>query len=292
MAAFVHRAARLRGAVGGHDVAVGNVDTDRYLADGVPKQVMLAVRELDEVELPRDDWQNTRLFYTHGFGAVVNQANAVQADGQPQFLLKDVPPVASVPDLELDQPRAYFGETYQPGRPVIVKTGSEPQEIDFPQGDETNFNEYTGEAGVVIDNLFKRIAFAFRYRDLNLLISNQIRPDSRVLVERNVRQIVEELVPFLEPDADPYPVILDGRILWVLDLYTTTSFYPYSQPVTRDGLGRLTRSDGDRRQRRDEDLPAGGEVLDARGDVHGVPDEAVLAAPFRADISGDDVTGV
>jgi len=222
--------------------ALGKVDTDRYLADGEPKQVMIAVRELDEVELPRDDWQNTRLFYTHGFGAVVNQANVVQADGQPQFLLKDIPPTASVARLELDQPRAYFGETYEPGRPVIVKTGSQPQEIDFPEGDSTQFNEYDGDAGVVISNIFKRIAFAFRYRDLNLLISNQVRSDSRVLVERNVREIVGNVAPFLEPDADPYPVILDGKILWVVDLYTTTSHYPYSQPVTDGGRARLARA--------------------------------------------------
>ncbi len=224
--------------------ALSKVDTDRYLAEGVPKQVMVAVRELEEFNLPRDDWQNTHLFYTHGFGAVVNQANVVQADGQPQFLLKDVPPVASVPALELTDPRVYFGETYQPRRPVIVKTGSQPQEIDIPLADGTQYNEYDGDAGVVIDNFFKRVAFAFRYRDLNLLISGQIRSDSRVLVERNVRQIVQDVAPFLESDADPYPVILDGKILWVLDMYTTTSFYPYSQPVDSAGLARLTVAAG------------------------------------------------
>ena len=220
--------------------ALSKVDTDRYLEDGTPRQVMVAVRELDELELPRDDWQNTRLFYTHGFGAVVNQANVVQSDGQPNFLLKDVPPVASVPGLELVEPRVYFGETYQPGRPVIVKTGSQPQEIDIPLEEGTQFNEYDGEAGVVIDNIWKRIAFAFRYRDLNLLISGEIRPDSRVLVERNIRQIVENVAPFFESDADPYPVILDGNILWVVDLYSTTSFYPYSQPINQAALNRLT----------------------------------------------------
>lgn len=224
--------------------SLSKVDTDRYLDEGVPRQVMIAVRELEELNLPRDDWQNTHLFYTHGFGAVVNEANVVQEDGQPRFLLRDVPPVASVPGLELLEPRVYFGETYQPGRPVIVKTGSEPQEIDIPLETGTQFNEYAGEAGVTIDNIFKRIAFAFRYRDLNLLISSQIRSDSRVLVERNVRQIVDEVAPFLSSDADPYPVILDGRILWVLDMYTTSSFYPYSQPVNRDAFDRLVRTSG------------------------------------------------
>jgi uncharacterized membrane protein (UPF0182 family) len=224
--------------------ALSRVDTDRYLAEGRPNQVMVAVRELEEENLPATDWQNQRLFYTHGYGAVVNQANVVQDDGQPVFLLKDVPPVAEVDTLELDEPRVYFGETYEPGRPVFVNTGSQPQEIDIPLPTGTQFNEYDGDAGVMLDNFFKRIAFAFRYRDLNLLISNQIRPDSRVLVERNVRQIVDEVAPFLDADADPYPVIIDGQIKWVLDLYTTTSFYPYSQPIDIAAEDRLALRSG------------------------------------------------
>jgi uncharacterized membrane protein (UPF0182 family) len=219
---------------------LSKVDTDRYLADGSPNQVMVAVRELDEPEVPLD-WQNQRLFYTHGYGAVVNQANVVQPDGQPVFLLRDVPPRASVAALELgeDGSRVYFGETYEHGRPVIVRTGSDPQEIDYPLPEGTAFNEYEGDAGVELDNLFKRIAFAFRYRDLNLLISNQIRTDSRVLVERNITAIVEQLAPFLTVDADPYPVIIDGEVLWVLDMYTTSSFYPYAQPVDVVAQNRL-----------------------------------------------------
>jgi uncharacterized membrane protein (UPF0182 family) len=222
--------------------SLGRVDTDRYMAEGIPQQVMLAVRELEEINLPRDDWQNTRLFYTHGYGAVANQANVVQSDGQPSFLLKDVPPVASVDVLEVDEPRVYFGETYEPGRPVIVKTGARPQEIDLPLPEGTQYNEYDGDAGVVIDNIWKRIAFAFRYRDLNLLISGEIRPDSRVLVERNVREIADNITPFLVSDTDPYPVIFEGRILWLIDMYTTTSYYPYSEPIGTSQQDRLAIS--------------------------------------------------
>jgi hypothetical protein len=222
---------------------LGVVDTDRYLNEGVPTQVMLAVRELEEGNLPRTDWQNQRLIYTHGVGAVANAAAFVEEDGQPRFLLRDVPPVASVPQLELEQPRVYFGETYEPGRPVIVGTGEEPQEIDFPlEGEGTETNRYDGEAGVSLGSIWQRIAFAFRYRDLNLLISGQIRPESKVLVERNIRHMVEEVAPFLHVDTDPYPVIMDGRILWVLDLYTISSHYPYSQPLTVSAVDRLARS--------------------------------------------------
>jgi uncharacterized membrane protein (UPF0182 family) len=219
---------------------LGVVDTDRYLNQGAPTQVMLAVRELEEVNLPREDWLNQRLLYTHGFGAVVNVANVVTEDGQPSFLLKDVPPLAAVPDFELESPRVYFGETYQEGRQIIVKTGDAPQEIDFPLADEgTAYNEYDGDAGVVLNSLWKRIAFAFRYRDLNLLISGEIRNDSRVLVERNVSHILEDVAPFLHVDSDPYPVILNGEILWVVDLYTASSEYPYSQFLTPEAWGRL-----------------------------------------------------
>jgi hypothetical protein len=222
---------------------LGVVDTDRYLNEGIPTQVMLAVRELEEVNLPRDDWQNQRLIYTHGVGAVVNAAAIVEEDGQPRFLLQDVPPVASVSQLELEQPRVYFGETYARGRPVIVDTGEVPQEIDFPlQGEGTEYNRYDGDAGVSLGSIWQRIAFAFRYRDLNLLISGQIRPESRVLVERNIRAIVEDVAPFLHADTDPYPVIMDGRILWVLDLYTTSSHYPYSQPLTDAATDHLAES--------------------------------------------------
>ncbi len=220
------------------------VDTDRYLNDGIPTQMMLAVRELEEGNLPRDDWQNERLFYTHGVGAVVNEGNVVGSGGQPEFLLQDVPPVAAVADLNLEEPRIYFGETYAPGRPVIVKTGSAPQEIDFPLPGEgsTQKNEYAGAAGVELNSFWKRIAFAFRYRDLNLLISPEIRPDSRVLVERNIRQISERVASFMYVDTDPYPVIIDGKVLWVLDLYTASKHYPYSQPLTNAAIGRLAQS--------------------------------------------------
>ena len=219
------------------------VDTDRYDLGGVPTQTMVAVRELDEGNLPRTDWQNTRLAYTHGIGAVISPANAVESDGQPQFLLSDLPPTTMNPAVALTQPRIYFGESYAPGRPVIVKTGSGPQEVDLPVGGEgIQPNEYDGTAGVELASLWRRIAFAFRYRDLNLLISGQVRPDSRVLVQRNISAIVGDLAPFLEVDSDPYPVVADGRVVWVIDMYTSSGFFPYSQPITPVARERLSVS--------------------------------------------------
>jgi uncharacterized protein len=228
---------------------VDRVDTDRYTPPGgVPTQALVAVRELDEPNIPAQDWQNQRLAYTHGLGAVLSPANAVLSNGQPDFLLRDVPPVTSLEFLQVEQPRIYFGETYDPNRPVIVRTGSGGgQEIDFPTGGESGgatLNQYDGAAGVELSSIFRRLAFALRYRDLNILISSQLRPDSRVLMERNILERVDRIAPFLAADSDPYPVVLDGRILWVLDMYTISDHYPYSQPIgTRNFTsGRLSRA--------------------------------------------------
>lgn len=210
------------------------VDTDRYEIDGQLTQVMVAARELDEAGYPERNWQTIRLIYTHGFGMALSPANEVETDGQPSFLIRNVPPISEKPDdLPVDgdaETRSYFGETYTPQQYVIVKTGTSPQEADFPLADGFSRYEYNGEAGVDIGSIVRRLAFALRFRDLNILISTELRPDSRVLMERNVRQIVENIVPFLETDSDPYPVLLDGRLTYVVDMYTVSSQYPYSQP--------------------------------------------------------------
>ncbi|HEY7703809.1 MAG TPA: UPF0182 family protein [Acidimicrobiia bacterium] len=224
--------------------ALDHVDSDRYLLDDQLAQVLVAVRELDEgnPDLPTD-WQNRRLTYTHGFGAVASPAAKIDPSGGPDYLLRDVPPEATDPDLELTQPRIYFGETYQPGLPVVVNT--EANEIDFPEGTSGSaFNHYDGEAGVPLSSIWRRLAYGFRYRDLNLVISSLIRSDSRVLMERNVEQMVHMAAPFLALDSDPYPVMLDGSVIWVLDLYTSTDLYPYSTPADLNAFRRVSRQTG------------------------------------------------
>lgn len=207
-----------------------NVDTDRYVLDGELTQVMIAPRELDEANLPARSWQTEMLVYTHGYGAVISPANAVAEQGQPAFLVEEVPPVASAPELEIAQPGVYFGETYAIGRPVIVN--SRTAEVDYPLSGE-DFQEaiYTGEAGVRLSSIGRRLAFAMRYFfDLNILISDQVTDDSRVLMVRNIRERIHKAAPFLHVDADPYLVLVDGRMSWVLDLYTVSDRYPYSTP--------------------------------------------------------------
>ncbi len=228
-----------------------DVDVDRYTIDGELTQVMLAMRELDEASLPGGGWVNDHLVYTHGYGTVVSPANEVTIQGQPNFLVKDIGADPEVPeDLEIDQLRIYFGEAISSGNFKIV--GTKEQEVDFPadtvdaeaaeceiEGDSgatVCFSSYDGAGGVEIGSIFRRAAFALRFADINTLISGQVTGDSKVLMVRNIRDRISKAAPFLHADADPYQVVLDGRLLWVQDLYTLTERYPYSTPAV---VGRL-----------------------------------------------------
>ncbi|OFW66391.1 MAG: hypothetical protein A2Z12_05000 [Actinobacteria bacterium RBG_16_68_21] len=213
-----------------------DVDVDRYMVDGVLNQVMLSGRELDDSNLPDSGWVNKHLVFTHGFGAVVSPANTVTVEGQPDFLVKDINPADGVPStLEITQPRIYFGEALESGSYVYV--GTKEMEVDFPveSGSETvAFNSYDGAGGIQVGSIFRRAAFALRFADVNTLISGQITSDSRVLMVRNLRDILTKAAPFLYPDADPYLVVVDGHLVWVQDMYTVTDRFPYSTPAGSD----------------------------------------------------------
>lgn len=222
---------------------LAHVDTDRYLIDGSLTQIMLSVRELDESDI-ENEWQVRRLSYTHGFGVVASHAARIGEDGQPDYLVSEIPPVSQVSELEVLQPRIYFGEIEQlEPEPVVVRNSA--GEIDYPTGPDTfASSDYDGRGGVGLSNIWRRLAFGLRYRDLNLVISPQIRPDSRILMERNVRDIVRNLTPFFALDSDPYPVVIDGRVKWVVDLYTISGNYPYAAPILRPDIDRLRRTSG------------------------------------------------
>lgn len=216
---------------------ITDVDVDRYVIDGELTQVMVSARELDEDNVPGGGWVNEKLVYTHGFGPVLSPANSVTAEGQPEFLVQDIPPVAASPDLETVQNRIYFGDSAT-GAFAIV--GSKQDEVDFPvsiEGSDVEYNSYDGTGGVDLGGIFRRAAFALRYADLDTLISGQLTADSKVLMERNVVDRVIKLAPFLYPDSDPYLVLTDdGRMVWMIDLYTVTGNYPYAQAAD---TGRL-----------------------------------------------------
>ena len=207
-----------------------DVDVDRYLVDGELTQILLSAREINPDSLPSDTWENRHLAFTHGFGAVLSPANAVTSDGQPDFLVKNIPPQGEPP---ITEPRLYHGESI--GGYAIVNSGRD--EIDYLSEDGTAVtNRYDGKGGVGVGSLGRRVAFALRFGDVNPVISGFMTSDSRILYVRDVRERARTVAPFLSYDQDPYPVVLDGRITWILDAYTTTDRYPYAQRADRDRL--------------------------------------------------------
>ena len=217
---------------------ISNVDTDRYVIDGELTQVMIAARELDSEDLPAEGWVNEKLVYTHGFGEVISRANDVNpTTGEPDFLVRDVPPESIVSELQTLQPRIYFGEAATTGSYVITRT--KQQEVDFPSGEDDTVvrNTYEGEGGVQIASFAVRFAMALRFGDLNTLISPELTTESRVLMVRNVVDRLARVAPFMQADNDPYLALIDGRLVWIVDLYATTDRYPYSAPVIDERLG-------------------------------------------------------
>ena len=207
-----------------------DVDIDRYPVGGRTTQIVLSARELNPDSLPSDTWENRHLAFTHGYGAVLSPANAVTSDGQPDFLVKNIPPQGAP---EIEQPRLYHGERL--GGYAVVNAGRD--EIDYLKDDGTPVTtRYDGDSGVDIGTPFRRAAFALRFADINPLISGFMTSDSRILYLRDVRERVQAIAPFLHFDHDPYPVVVDGRVTWVIDAYTTSAAYPYAETVDTDRL--------------------------------------------------------
>jgi uncharacterized membrane protein (UPF0182 family) len=205
-----------------------DVDVDRYDVNGVYRETMLSAREMNIAGLPQQNqtWVNQHLVYTHGFGAVVSAVNQVASDGSPDFLVENVPPTSSATELQIAQPRIYFGEIGSDY--TLVKTKA--PEFDYPGGAGDVFTQYTGSAGIPIGSLWNQLAFSFRFGTINILATKYIDGDSRIIIRNNIKQRLHAAAPFLTFDHDPYMVIAGGRLYWVADAYTTTSQYPYSQP--------------------------------------------------------------
>jgi uncharacterized membrane protein (UPF0182 family) len=207
-----------------------DVDVDRYVVDDRLTQIVLSARELNSDSLPSDTWENRRLAFTHGYGAVLSPANAVTADGQPAFLVKNIPPQG---EPQIAQSRLYHGELIA-GYAIV---GSGRDEIDFLRDDGTAVsNRYDGRGGVPVRSLLRRVAFALRFADINPVISPFMTSESRILYIRDIRERARTIAPFLHYDTDPYPVVLDGRVTWLMDAYTTTDRYPYAQRANRNRL--------------------------------------------------------
>ncbi len=200
-----------------------NVDVDRYTIDGVTTPVIVSARELNLSPETRGSWLKSRLAYTHGYGLVIAKANRAGNAGLPSFVAKDLPPTGQ---LSVKEPRIYFGE--QTDSYAIV--GSKTREVDFPDPDGSErTSSYSGKGGVAVGGPLRRLAFALRFGDANLIISKEVTSKAKLLYVRDVRKRAEAVAPFLAFDNDPYPVFANDRIVWVLDAYTTSSHYPNSQ---------------------------------------------------------------
>jgi uncharacterized membrane protein (UPF0182 family) len=209
-----------------------SLDVDRYTINGVKRDAVVAVRELNIDGNPSRNWINDHLVYTHGFGFVAAFGNTRDADGKPSFLVGDLPPTKGLGEFE---PRIYFGENV-PNYSIIggVKTDS-PVEFDYPDDASANGQKnytYSGTGGVPVGSLLNKLVFALKYQEQRILLSSLINKDSKILFERNPRDRVAKVAPWLTLDGDSYPAIVDGRILWIIDGYTTSAGYPYSRQTT------------------------------------------------------------
>jgi uncharacterized membrane protein (UPF0182 family) len=213
-------------------------DVDRYMIDGQYRQVLLAPRELDISQLPdaRANWINPAFIYTHGYGLVLSEVSKMTPDGLPVLTIDDAPPEVKTKSLKLTRPEIYYGEVTH--EPVFVHTAQE--EFNYPSGEENKHSRYEGKGGFPISSFPMRLAAAISEGEPNILLTDYLTPNSRMMIRRKVRDRVQELAGFLQWDTDPYLVICDdGRLVWMIDGYTTSDAHPYSRAVDVADIGSV-----------------------------------------------------
>jgi uncharacterized membrane protein (UPF0182 family) len=203
-----------------------SVDNDRYEIDGRYRQIMLSARELNSASLPNATWINTHLTFTHGYGLTLGPVNQVTGEGLPVLFIRDIPP-ESTTNLKVTQPGIYFGE--RSSSYVVVKTRT--PEFHYPKGDDNVVTTYDGSGGVPLASFFRRVLFSIGLPSYQLLFNTDITSESRVLYNRDIRSRVEKIASFLQYDRDPYLVVSEGRLFWILDAYTLSDRYPYASPI-------------------------------------------------------------
>ncbi len=212
------------------------LDVDRYIIDGRETDVVVAAREMNLAGLPDQNWNNIHTVYTHGYGLVIAYGNRRQSDGQPEWIVRDIPPQGKLPDHES---RIYFGEQSTQYAIVGREEGQEPIELDTPNGKS---NVYSGKGGVPIGDAFTRALYAAKFMDFNLLMTDRVNSQSRILYNRTPKERVQEVAPWLTLDSNIYPAIVDGRTVWIVDGYTTSNSYPNSQLVNLRNSAADTQS--------------------------------------------------
>ncbi len=207
-----------------------DVDVDRYKIDGEYRQVMVSAREMQTSNLPDQSqtFVNTRFKYTHGYGITLTNVNEFTPQGLPDLLIRNIPPESRFEDLVVERPEIYYGELTNSH--VIVN--SQEMEFDYPQGEENMYVRYEGSGGVQLSNVLRRFIFGYIFDGTTLFFSSYPNSESRIMFNRNVSQRVKKLAPFLKFDSDPYIVLADGRLKWMIDAYTTSTDFPYSEPLS------------------------------------------------------------
>ena len=203
-----------------------DVDVDRYTIDGKSRQVMLSARELNYANVPQNaqSWFNEHMQYTHGYGLTMSPVNLVTPEGLPDLFIQDIPPVSKV-GIEVDRPEVYYGELTD--RFVLVQTKAE--EFDFPNGDENAYTRYQGDGGVPIGSTLRKTLFSLYYQSFDILLSNYLTDESKIMFRRQIQERVSTIAPFLHLDRDPYLVVEEGKMMWMMDAYTVTDRYPYAE---------------------------------------------------------------
>ena len=216
------------------------LDVDRYpiktpSGDIANTQVIIGTRDLNVGQIPQSSWEGQHLAYTHGYGVAMAPANATTTQGRPDFIIRNVPQIVDTSRISADvsQPQLYYGENVS----GYAITNASREEIDYVEADgQTKFTEYSGSGGVNLDSFIKKAAYGLKFSDWNLVVSNFLNSDSRIVYQRDIRQRVEAVAPFMQFDSDPYPVIQDGRVVYIFDGYTTTDRYPNAQRADSSGL--------------------------------------------------------
>jgi uncharacterized membrane protein (UPF0182 family) len=209
-------------------------DVDRYTIDGQYRQVLLSSRELDISQLPgtQSSWINPHFIYTHGYGLVLAEVSKITPDGQPVYLVQDMPPQVKTSSLKIERPELYYGELQH--EPVFVDTAQE--EFDYPKGSDNAKTRYAGKGGFPISSLAMRAAAAIDFGDSNIILTGYLTDHSRMMIHRRVRERMQALAPYLEWDNDPYIVVTpEGRLVWLIDGYTTSDSHPFSRQIEAYG---------------------------------------------------------
>ena len=207
-----------------------DVDVDRYNIDGKDRQVMVSGREMNLDNLPQQSqtFVNKRFQYTHGYGMTMAAVNEFTSEGLPHLLIKDIPPVSESKSVQVDQPRIYYGELTN----TYVVVNSKVKEFDYPSGEDNVYYNYKGKGGVELSNFWRKFLFGWKFDGTNFLFSDYPTDKSRIMFHRQILDRVNTLAPFLQFDKDPYLVLSNGNLYWMVDAYTTSNYFPYSQPFS------------------------------------------------------------